>query len=233
MWVIGVLLEVLATLCGTIGKQLIRFSSMKGEDLASEEPAQGGSDAAPKPPASDVPTETTKQPEELPKRAWAFYTGLVVNVAVGPALEMAAYSFAAQSLLAPFGGLDTVWNAILAPFTLGERLTWRRLFGIGVIVIGTALSAIFGSHNEKDWTVDGLKEVLVTVRTLIYICAFVVWFMTLYYVRGHNPAGSLPRGISIGLMGGSLAGNMFFVKVRHVIYRKLAGLMRKNPYGHE
>ena len=49
--------------------------------------------------------------------------GLVFNTACGPLLEVAAYTFAPQSTLAPFGGLDTVWNALLAPCTLGEKFT--------------------------------------------------------------------------------------------------------------
>ena len=38
-------------------------------------------------------------------RSLRFRIGLVTNTAVGPLIDVAAYSFAPQSLVAPFGGL--------------------------------------------------------------------------------------------------------------------------------
>ena len=81
-----------------------------------------------------------------------FRAGLFTNTVVGPLIDVSAYSFAPQSLVAPFGGrrtadpggrveeggvffcvfslfcwscggLDVVWNALLAPFILKEKLT--------------------------------------------------------------------------------------------------------------
>ena len=49
-----------------------------------------------------------------------FRVGLLTNTIIGPLIDVSAYSFAPQSLVAPFGGLDVVWNALLAPFILKE-----------------------------------------------------------------------------------------------------------------
>jgi len=79
----------------------------------------------------------------------AFTSGLLINTCCSPILEMSAYAFAAQSLIAPFGGLDTVWNALLAPYTLGEELTERRIQGVVIIITGTVASAFFASTDDK------------------------------------------------------------------------------------
>ena len=66
----------------------------------------------------------------------ALTTGLVLNTAFGPIVDMAAYAFAPQSLIAPFGGLDVVWNTLSAPYTLGETLTRPRILGCSLIAGG-------------------------------------------------------------------------------------------------
>ena len=75
--------------------------------------------------------------------------GLVTNTVVGPLIDVSAYSFAPQSLVAPFGGLDVVWNALLAPFILNERLTRHRAVGSMLVMAGSIGSAIFG--NQEAW----------------------------------------------------------------------------------
>ena len=106
-WLVGIGLELCSTIAGTIGKQLIRKSSMLHEE------------------AEISGDEAIKQ-----KSVTYLSGGVFTNTACSPLLEMSAYAFAAQSTIAPFGGLDTVWNAIAAPYTLGEELTWRRIAGV-------------------------------------------------------------------------------------------------------
>jgi len=298
LFIFGIILELLATFCGTIGKQLIRWSAMDPdvdelrihakrlkkeiaemedgpekdkkeadlldteetiaslEEIAADEVEleQASADKDAKSTATDADTsngtgtgsssgvnEDTDADgvkvdvEELPPmqgdegdedepvsevgkmmesvHAWAFYIGLLVNVLIGPLLEMAAYAFAAQSLLAPFGGLDTVWNALLAPWTLGEKLTTRRILGIIIIMTGTIGSAVFSNHDDKDYTAQDFKDLLITWRTLIYIVCFSGWFCVGFWLIFTNKPGSFIRGLMLGVMGGSLAGNMFFVKI--------------------
>jgi len=113
------------------------------------------------------------------------------NTACSPLLEMSAYAFAAQSTIAPFGGLDTVWNAIAAPYTLGEELTWRRIAGVIIIIFGTICSAMFGNHEETTYTVDSLKAVLLTWRTFWYVVGFWTWFFCHgFVIYTHNTKGT-------------------------------------------
>jgi len=168
---------------------------------------------------ADIGNRPTKQTTEVPQKApsgrlWALYLGLFINIVLGPSLEMGGYAFAAQSLLAPFGGLDTVWNALTAPYTLGEPLTRRRLIGVATIVLGTVGNAIFGNHDSPTYNnPDYYEDIFVSWRTWGFILGFLCWFSFHLTVVCTSPPKSLRRGLSLGLGGGSLAGNMYFVKI--------------------
>lgn len=181
LWYVGVLLEIVSTMSGTIGKQLIRLS------------------------------EVTKK-----TNPWlsvvVFRVGLLTNVAVGPIIDTTAYSFAPQSLIAPFGGLDVVWNALLAPYVLGEKLTCRRLVGAVLIFAGTSMAGAFGNHDDKTYTLQMLEDILINVRVGIYFAAFFVWFLFNRFYLLRFPEGSCIRGIALGWTAGTIAGNMFCVK---------------------
>mmetsp|Transcript_127957 Transcript_127957/g.255536 ORF Transcript_127957/g.255536 Transcript_127957/m.255536 type:complete len:473 (-) Transcript_127957:94-1512(-) len=181
LWPLGVSLEVLATLSGTAGKQLIRLSELW----------------------STVNPHAAKV---------VFSFGMITNTVAGPILDMAAYSFAAQSLIAPFGGLDTIWNAALAPWLLKEKLTLNRLFACCVIFIGTVLSGVFGSHEERDYSVEVVHELLVSPRILYYLTCVAAWVAFNILVPMRRPRGDILRGLSLGVTAGSIAGNMFCVK---------------------
>uniref|UniRef100_A0A7S1KVX2 EamA domain-containing protein n=1 Tax=Alexandrium catenella TaxID=2925 RepID=A0A7S1KVX2_ALECA len=181
LWYVGVALEVVSTMSGTIGKQLIRLSE----------------------------TKKRKNPHFA---KIAFTVGLVVNTVCGPLLDMAAYSFATQSLIAPFGGLDVVWNAALAPYILNEKLTKRRIVGCILILTGTIMAGFFGNHEDAEYSLAYLEDTLVNVRVLLYFVAFAVWFLVNNFVFMRRPEGSAIRGVSLGCTAGSIAGNMFCVK---------------------
>jgi len=180
-WIVGILLEVLATLSGTAGKQLIRLSELS----------------------------KTKAPY---RSNVAFHSGMVINAIAGPILDMAAYSFAPQSLIAPFGGLDCIWNAALAPIILHERLTWSRLGACALIFVGTVLSGFFGTHHEREYTVESLQNQLLSKRVLIYMSCFLAWVVFNCLVPMRRPKGDVIRGVSLGITAGTIAGNMFCVK---------------------
>jgi len=181
LWYIGVLLEVLSTMSGTVGKQLIRWGEVKKR--------------------------------ANPRRAkMALTTGLAMNTVLGPFIDMAAYSFAPQSLIAPFGGLDVVWNAILAPYILHEKMTFLRGFGCVLILLGTTLAGCFGNHTDPEFTLDYLEDTLVNIRVFLYFCVFLAWYLLNRLFLMKFPAGSRVRGFSLGCTAGTIAGNMFCVK---------------------
>jgi len=181
LWYIGVLLEVVSTMSGTIGKQLIRTSEL----LRIKSPAMSN---------------------------MAYYIGILINAVAGPVLDMAAYSFAAQPLIAPFGGLDVVWNALLAPYTLNEKLTLPRATGCALILVGATMAGCFGNHLEADYTINYLEETLVNFRALLYAVLFIAWFLFNRFVLMKREVGSAVRGISLGCTAGTIAGNMFCLK---------------------
>ena len=104
LWYIGVLLDAVATLAGTGGKQLLRYAVVK--------------------------------------QNWVYYPlGLLCTAVIDPAFDLSAYSFAAQSIISPMGGMVVVWNVLIAPLTLGEVLTRSRKAGAALIVVGTVQTA--------------------------------------------------------------------------------------------
>jgi len=201
MWWLGVSLEILSTVSGTIGKQLIRYSELRKKD---------------NPHLSKV----------------SFYSGLAVNTMISPAIDMAAYSFAAQSLIAPFGGLDVVWNALAAPYMLQEKLTARRLGGCILIIIGTVGAGAFGSHEDRVYTVEYLEDTLVQPRILIYFACFFVWFLVNVCILQKRPRGSPIRGVSLGCTAGSLAGNLFCLKAAVEIIQYSINENTAEPWKH-
>jgi len=173
LWWVGVLLDCVATLAGTGGKQLLRHASV------------------------------TKEMKFYP-------LGLVFTALIDPAFDIAAYSFAAVSIIAPMAGMVVVWNVMLAPCTLGEQLTFSRKFGAFLICIGTLCVGLFGNHNEVERTVDEYLTLFATPAACAYYAGFVVWTVACGIVwRRGSPVVS---GFCVGAYAGSLAGNMFTTK---------------------
>jgi len=181
IFLLGIGFEVLSTITGTAGKQLIRLS------------------------------EITKRQAPGCSRV-IFYVGIAIHMFAGPTLDMAAYSFAPQSLVAPFGGLDVIWNAALAPYILKEKLTRSRIIACTLIFLGTVGSGLFGSHQDEEYTIDSLKEKIFDVRVPIYLAGVLSLVVFNMLVPMRRPKGDIYRGVAIGTTGGVIAGNMFCVK---------------------
>ena len=50
-----------------------------------------------------------------------FYVfGVLMNVVLGPAFDIAGYAFAPAAVTAPFTGFSVAINIFLAPYSLGE-----------------------------------------------------------------------------------------------------------------
>jgi uncharacterized membrane protein len=175
LWYVGVLLDAVATLAGTGGKQLLRYAVVSNN-------------------------------------AWYYPLGLVCTAIIDPAFDISAYSFAAQSIISPMGGMVVVWNVLIAPCTLGERLTYSRKLGALLIVVGTVCVGLFGNHNDVDRSVDEYLALFARGEAIAYYLFFAAWSaICCHYWRHGSPFVS---GFYVGALGGSLAGNMFTTKVR-------------------
>ena len=71
----------------------------------------------------------------------AFVSIIILN----PVCGLAAYAYAAQSLLAPLSVLNLVWNAVLAWVLLGEVLRTRGILAYCLICIGTLEAALLST----------------------------------------------------------------------------------------
>ena len=172
-WWVGVLLDMLATLAGTVGKQLLRLAAVSGD--------------------------TRYYP-----------LGLFCTAVIDPAFDLSAYSFAAQSIIAPCAGMVVVWNVLLAPYTLKERLTPSRLRGAILICVGTIVVGLFGNHNDVDRSVKEYLELFSRPVAVVYYVAFVAYSVAMVHVILRR--GRFASNVALGALGGSLAGNMFTTK---------------------
>ena len=173
LWFIGVLLDCIATLAGTGGKQLLRYAVI------------------------------TKNP-------WYYPLGLICTAVIDPAFDVAAYGFAAQSIVAPMAGMVVVWNILIAPWTLGEALTRSRKFGALLIITGTLFVGRFGNHEEHERSVDEYLKLFSSPVAVTYYLVFSVWTVVCCYYWAYG--APFVSGFSVGALGGSLAGNMFTTK---------------------
>lgn len=180
LWWVGLSLDAVATLAGTVGKQLLRYAAVS-------------------------------------KRPCFYLLGLFLTAVVDPVFDIAAYSFAAQSIIAAAAGLVVVWNVLLAPCTLGEELTPSRAVGATLICAGTVFVGAFGSHEETVRTPDEYCELFARPEALAYYAAFAAWTCLCCAQTGvpglvAGRGSPLVRGFFLAALGGSIAGNSFTTK---------------------
>mmetsp|Transcript_60899 Transcript_60899/g.117373 ORF Transcript_60899/g.117373 Transcript_60899/m.117373 type:complete len:502 (-) Transcript_60899:223-1728(-) len=191
---IGIILGVLASMSGTAGKQCMRLSELQ---------------------------RRKGTPSAICAGRIAMACGLAFSAILGPLIDMGSYAFAPQSIIAPLGALDVVWNTLTAPFTLGETLTLRLSLGCCVIVAGALTSSLVGPHDPGDWDLEAMQKILLRPAVGYYLVAFTCWLVFNIVVlmpRSAAPPdkpwapGNHVRGLSLGMTAGSIAGNMFCVK---------------------
>jgi len=81
--------------------------------------------------------------------------------------NLMAVTWAAASLVAPLTSVTLVLNQILAPFTLGEKVTRVDMLGTAVIVSGVVLATSFGTHCESSYTAADLLELYLKAPFLV------------------------------------------------------------------
>eukprot|EP00933_Yihiella_yeosuensis_P053421 TRINITY_DN5164_c3_g1_i1.p1 TRINITY_DN5164_c3_g1~~TRINITY_DN5164_c3_g1_i1.p1 ORF type:complete len:335 (+),score=28.04 TRINITY_DN5164_c3_g1_i1:76-1080(+) len=183
MILVGVGLEVFATLCGTVGKQLLRYSKMSEEDNKA--------------------TLVSKT---------SLVIGLSLNILAGPILEVLAYGQAPQTLLAPLMGLDVLWNILLVPHTLGENPDRTQVVGCLLLVFGTALTAVGGPHQETPYSLQRMRDKILTHDALTYIAVEIVLLIAGCLYMNRQKEGCRKRGLVLGLVAGGIGGNLFCMK---------------------
>ena len=69
-------------------------------------------------------------------------------------IDMATFAMAPASLLAPLGAMTLVWNTIVAPCMLQEKLTRRMMVATAIIIVGATLAVAFSSHNTPLYVIS-------------------------------------------------------------------------------
>jgi len=179
LWYMGVVLEVMSGMCGSVGKLLVSFSARTPHERLA---------------------------------GYCYWCGLSITTFVGPALDVSAFSFASQSIVAPLNGLGVCWTAILAPITLGDSLASAHLVGAILVSSGGGLTAVFGPHGSTVQTIEDARERLFDWPSVAYVFGFVAYFVLGCMLLRRRPkgVGDKARGVLLGALAGGLAGNMYF-----------------------
>ena len=158
LWYVGVLLMVLSTFFGALGNVCIK-QSFNVEASAD---------------ADSSLTPAARRRARLV--SWAFWIlgAPVFTIVLGAVMNVAAFAFAAQSLLSPFAATTIVWNSLLAPCCLRERLTRRDLAGTVVVVAGCALAGASAPHSAATYTLDELLRLYAAPAFIAYAVAVAV-----------------------------------------------------------
>lgn len=91
-------------------------------------------------------------------------------------LEGIAMSMVSLSLISPLGGLSGAVTVILSAVYLGEKMQPRGILATCVIVLGTTLTSIFGSHAEGEHSLKELASFLPEPPVTIYLLTtLVMW----------------------------------------------------------
>lgn len=91
---------------------------------------------------------------------------------IGALGDLAAFGFAAQSLLAPLGGSTIVFNALMSPCFLNEKLYNTDIYATVIILIGCTVTVAFGDQSEQKFSVEELFGYYMRGDVIMYfICS--------------------------------------------------------------
>merc|ERR1711988_1160531 len=149
------------------------------------------------------------------KKFYAY--GFVMVVLVYPTLDIFALEFAAQTVVSTVTGMVVVWNILLAPCTLGEDMTTKRISSAVVIMLGIVGAGSFGPHYEIVRSPEEeLTQMFATGGAIAYYLLLFTFLGLGYGVVLKNetwmPKQSLRNGALQGALAGSINGNAFVVK---------------------
>ncbi|GMH54954.1 hypothetical protein TrLO_g10003 [Triparma laevis f. longispina] len=167
-WVIGVVLNLLGSVCINGGTnlmkhghnlreaQILRFRNNSSNTDDSEAQTTRSPTKSKGSNSFDALTDSTppKSESEIPKPfIWFIGTFFFVS---GSLLNFVSFGFAAQSLLAALGSAQFISNVFFGSVILGETVTRQTIYGTVVIIMGNAFVVYFSSHTSTVYTADDL-----------------------------------------------------------------------------
>ena len=161
---------------------------------------------------------------------------------INPVLSVLSYSFAAQSLLAPFAGLSIVWSLLFSAYLLPESPDKSKYKSTLLITLypfltsalllhssGCLLISLSASHTNTSFSVRDLALLSRQPSYVLFCTLYSVTIILLAFIsfgntneRLENYRGSffflhIMRRLAIGLLSGSLSGNQTYIKGLSVI----------------
>jgi hypothetical protein len=189
LWYVGVLMMVLSTFFGALGNVFIK-QSFNVKATAD---------------ADDSLSPAARRRARFV--SWGFWLlgAPVFTIVLGSVINMAAMAFAAQSLLSPFAATTIVWNTVLAPCYLREKLTRRDLAGTVVVISGCLCAGIFAPHSTTTYTLDELLALYTAPGFVVYAIA-VACLLALSLLGSRSPLTPVRR-LCCSALPGMIVGN--------------------------
>jgi len=149
-------------------------------------------------------------------KPWLFHLGAGMNILLGPVVDVSAYVFAPQVIVAPFACLDVIFNAISAPYMLrwqNERLTRFHALGTAFVFVGAMCTSMFAQADNVIYSVRELEEhIFWRPQSRLYLTLEIALIITVKEALRKKLLSPAVRGISLGVVAGILMGNIFFMK---------------------
>ncbi|KAG0495637.1 hypothetical protein HPP92_000328 [Vanilla planifolia] len=139
-----------------------------------------------------------------------WWVGMATMI-IGEAANFAAYAFAPAILVTPLGALSIIVSAVLAHFTLKEKLHVFGVLGCNLCVVGSTTIVL---HAPKERDIESVKEVWYLATEpgfLVYTCLVVV-LVAVLIVRLVPRYGQTHMIVYVGIC--SLMGSLTVMSVK-------------------
>ncbi|RMX70089.1 hypothetical protein DD238_000258 [Peronospora effusa] len=148
---------------------------------------------------------------------------------LNPVFDAISYVYAAQSILAPMAGFSVLWNIMLSPYLLNEKLSTQDLRGSAIILLGCMLVGISGSHDTPTHHSTELyalfqSRIFFEFATLV-VCTAVVLVWVIFSFEKKSGW----RRFAFGALSGLIGGNLFFLKASVELIAE-GGAIWSNPH---
>lgn len=121
-------------------------------------------------------------------------------------VDMVSFSFAPQSLLAPFGAVTLVVNLMLAPLLHGDAIYSLDLLSTALVMAGVATMLSAASPSMRSWSLPELEGLLLRrpFHYWLMVQALMIGFASTVVLRGGSRRRSAAPCFAViaGLFGG-------------------------------
>lgn len=162
VWMIGIACTILSSCATAVGSLMQKQAHNINDKLPEEKKAKefGGL---------------------LMSKRWLAAFMLMVTVPLP--FDFVALALTAQSVIVPFSGLTIVLNQLLAPYMVGETLTFIEIVATAVIIVGVLMTTVAGMGDQPEYNVCQLMEryteldFLIPLASVLGVTLFTMWLI--------------------------------------------------------